>query len=269
MAITIKTPEEIEILRESGRRLAESLHMTAKLVRPGITTAELDAYFEKTVRDRGDVPAFKNYKPAGARTPYPASVCISVNEEVVHGIPGGRVLVEGDIVTLDGGVTHKGLITDSAITLPVGKISAEDKKLLEATEQAMYKGIEAARGTATVQMIGRAIEKFVAGRYGIVEDLAGHGVGYKVHEDPYVPNFDMGGKAIPLRPGMVIAIEPMLCHGTHEVKLLKDGYTFVTKDGKRSAHFEHTLVITKDGPEILTMLELLNVGCGLCYNIYI
>lgn len=254
MAITIKTPQEIEILRECGRRLAESIEMTGKLVRPGITTRELDEYFEKTVRDRGDVPAFKNYKPAGARTPYPASVCISVNNEVVHGIPGERVLEEGDLVTLDGGITHRGLITDHAVTFPVGKISEANKKLLEATERAMYVGIEAAKGTATVQMVGRAIEKFVAGRYGIVEDLAGHGVGYKVHEDPYVPNYDMGGKAIPLRAGMVIAIEPMLCEGTHEVRLEKDGYTFTTRDGKQSAHFEHTIVITKGDPEILTKL---------------
>jgi methionyl aminopeptidase len=254
MAITIKTPSEIEILRECGRRLAESIQMTGELIRPGITTGELDAFFEKTVRDRGDVPAFKNYKPAGARTPYPASVCISVNNEVVHGIPGGRVLEEGDIVTLDGGITHRGLITDHAVTFPVGKISEANKKLLEATERAMYVGIEAAKGTATVQMVGRAIEKFVAGRYGIVEDLAGHGVGYKVHEDPYVPNYDMGGKAIPLRPGMVIAIEPMLCEGTHEVRLEKDGYTFTTRDGKQSAHFEHTIVITKGDPEILTKI---------------
>lgn len=252
MAITIKTKEDIEILRECGRRLAESIELTSRLIAPGVTTLELDTYFEKTVRDRGDVPAFKNYKPSGAKTPYPASVCISVNEEVVHGIPGGRVLVEGDIVTLDGGITHRGLITDHARTFPVGKISAADQKLLETTERALYVGIDAAKGTAIVNAIGRAIEKFVAGKYGIVEDLAGHGVGYKVHEDPYVPNYDMGGKAIPLRAGMVIAIEPMLCHGTHEVKLLKDGYTFVSRDGKRSAHFEHTIVITKGAPEILT-----------------
>lgn len=255
MAITIKTKEEIEILKECGRRLAESIEMTSKLIAPGVTTKELDDYFEKTVLDRGDVPAFKNYKPYGAKTSYPASVCISVNEEVVHGIPGGRILKEGDIVTLDGGITHRGLITDHARTFAVGKISEADKKLMDITEQAMYKGIEAAKGTATVQMIGRAIEKFVAGRYGIVEDLAGHGVGYKVHEDPYIPNFDMGGKAIKLKPGMVIAIEPMLCHGTHEVRLEKDGYTFTSRDGKRSAHFEHTVVITEKDAEIITRLQ--------------
>ena len=254
MAITIKTKEEIEILRECGRRLAESIRDTGKLVAPGITTGELDAYFEKSVRDRGDIPAFKNYKPDGARTAYPASVCISVNNEVVHGIPGARVLKEGDIVTLDGGITHRGLITDHAVTFAVGRISDTDKKLMEATERAMYVGIDAAKGTSTVQMIGRAIEKFVGGKYGIVEDLAGHGVGYKVHEDPYVPNYDMGGKAIPLRAGMVIAIEPMLCAGTHEVRLEKDGYTFTTRDGAQSAHFEHTIVITAGAPEILTVL---------------
>ncbi len=254
MAITIKTNEEIDILRECGRRLAESIELTSKLITPGVTTLELDKYFEKTVTDRGDIPSFKNYKPAGAKTAFPASVCISVNEEIVHGIPGGRVLKEGDIVTLDGGITHKGLITDHARTFAVGKISEADKKLMEVTEASMYKAIEAAKGTATVQMIGRAVEKFVAGRYGIVEDLAGHGVGYKVHEDPYVPNYDMGGKAIKLRPGMVIAIEPMLCHGTHEIKLLTDGYTFISRDSLRSAHFEHTIVITAGEPEILTKI---------------
>lgn len=254
MAITIKTPDEIEILRECGRRLAISIRDTGKLVAPGITTGELDAYFEKSVRDRGDVPAFKNYKPAGARTAYPASVCISVNNEVVHGIPGERVLKEGDIVTLDGGITHRGLITDHAVTFAVGRISDSDKRLMEATERAMYIGIDAAKGTAIVNSIGKAIEKFVDNRYGIVEDLTGHGVGYKVHEDPYVPNYDMGGKAIPLRAGMVIAIEPMLCAGTHEVRLEKDGYTFTTRDGKQSAHFEHTVVITEGAPEILTIV---------------
>lgn len=156
MAITIKTKEEIQTLRECGRRLADSLHKTATLVRPGITTGELDAFFEKTVRERGDTPAFKNYKPAGALFPYPASVCISVNEEIVHGIPGSRMLKEGDIVTLDGGITHKGLITDSAITVPVGKISETDVKLLEDTKKAMMIGIEAARKENTVQSIGCA-----------------------------------------------------------------------------------------------------------------
>jgi methionyl aminopeptidase len=254
MAITIKTKEEINTLRECGRRLADSLQKTAALVKPGISTKELDEYFEKTVRERGDIPAFKDYKPAGATFPYPASVCISVNEEIVHGIPNGRILQEGDIVTLDGGIKHKNLITDSAITLPVGKISDIDQKLIDDTREALNVGINAVSPKNTVQTIGRSIEKFVNKRYGIVRDLAGHGVGYKVHEDPFVPNYDAGGKKIPLRVGMVIAIEPMLCLGTHEVKLLKDGYTFVSRDGKRSAHFEHTVVITEDGFEILTKL---------------
>lgn len=255
MAITYKTDKEIEILRECGKRLADSLHRTAALVRPGITTRELDEFFERTVRERGDTPAFKNYRPAGAAYPYPCSVCISVNEEVVHGIAGDRVLQEGDIVTLDGGIKHQGLITDSAISVPVGNISDADKKLMGDTYEAMMVGIAAARGGATVQAIGRAIEKFVNKRYGIVRDLSGHGVGYKVHEDPYVPNYDMGGKKIPLKKNMVIAIEPMLCMGTHEVVLAKDGYTFYTKDKKRAAHFEHTIAITDGEPIILTLHE--------------
>lgn len=255
MAITYKTEKEIEILKECGKRLADSLHRTAELVRPGITTKELDDFFEKTVRERGDVPAFKHYKPAGAAYPYPASVCISINNEVVHGIASDRVLKEGDIITLDGGIKHQGMITDSAITLPVGEISIEDKKLLTDTYEAMMVGIEAARGGSTVQAIGRAIEKFVNKRYGIVRDLSGHGVGYKVHEDPYVPNYDAGGKKIPLKKNMVIAIEPMLTMGTHEVLLARDGYTFVTKDNKRAAHFEHTVVITDGAPIIVTLHE--------------
>jgi methionyl aminopeptidase len=200
----------------------------------------------------GDKPAFLNYKPFGADYPYPGSICISVNEEVVHGIGGDRVLVEGDIVGLDGGVTHKGMISDSAVTVPVGKISKEDEELLRVTKDALMAGINAAVCGAYVNDISKAIEKSIPKKYGVVKILSGHGVGYKVHEEPYVPNFDDGVKGPKLVPGLVLAIEPMVNHGTDDVYLAEDGYTFITTDHKRSAHFEHTILITEDKPEILT-----------------
>jgi len=193
-----------------------------------------------------------NYKPFGAEYPYPGSICISVNDEVVHGIGGDRVLKEGDIVGLDGGVKHKGLISDSARTIPVGKISAEDQELLNVTKKALEAGINAAQSGKYVNDISRAIEKAIPKKYGVVKILSGHGVGYKVHEEPYVPNFDDGVKGPKLVPGLVLAIEPMVNLGTDEVYLADDGYTFITKDHKKSAHFEHTILITENGPEILT-----------------
>jgi methionyl aminopeptidase len=203
----------------------------------------------------GDKAAFLNYKPYGAKRPFPAALCVSVNDEVVHGIPneGDKILKEGDIVTLDLGLTHKGLITDAAITVPVGKISPELEHLLDTTEKALKAGIKAAKGGKRVGDISTAIERVgLAGKCGIVEELAGHGVGYDVHEDPYVPNYGEAGKGEALKPGMVIAIEPMFNLGGREVELDPDGYTFRTADGKPSAHFEHTVLITKGDAEVLT-----------------
>ena len=251
--IKLKTEKDIQILRESGKRLAHVLDAVSKEVRPGVTTKYLNDFVYKMITDMGDKPAFLNYKPFGASYAYPGSICISVNDEVVHGIGGDRVLKEGDIVGLDGGVNHKGMISDSARTVPVGKISEEEEELLQVTKAALTAGIQAAKGGKYVNDISKAIEKSVPKKYGIVKILAGHGVGYKVHEEPYVPNFDDGVKGPKLVPGLVLAIEPMINLGTDDVYLAEDGYTFITKDHKKSAHFEHTILITDGDAEILTM----------------
>ncbi len=255
MSIIIKSKEEIDIIREGGKRLATVLNKVKDMVAPGVSTKDLDVYAEKLIREMGDEPAFLNYRPAGARTPFPASLCVSVNDEVVHGIPRkDRILKEGDIVSIDLGVKHKGLFTDMAMTVPVGKISSEIKKLLETTEHALLVGINAANGGNTVGDIGAAIQSYVEsqGRYGIVEVLAGHGVGKKIHEDPFIPNFGKAGRGEKLVPGMVVALEPMLNMGTKNVTIDDDDWTFRTVDRKKSAHFEHTILITEGGAELLT-----------------
>lgn len=253
--ITIKTKSDIAILREGGKRHAHILKEVAKLVRPGVHVATLDAHAAELIRDGGDVAAFLNYQPYGASRPYPATLCVSINDEIVHGIPteGDKVLAEGDIVSLDLGLVHNNLITDGAITVAVGKIKPELEQLLSVTKEALMSGIKAAKAGARVGDISNAIQKIgVAHDYGIVEELAGHGVGYHVHEDPYIPNFGRAGKGDLLKEGMVIAIEPMFNLGTKKIKLDADGYTYRTADGKASAHFEHTIVIGKNGAEILT-----------------
>lgn len=255
MAIRLKTPEDIEILREGGKRHAFILKEVAKIVAPGVLVKSLDDLAAKLIAEGGDQAAFLGYKPYGAKRPYPASICISINDEVVHGIPNEeeKILKEGDIVSLDLGIIHKGMVTDAAITVPVGKVSPDAKRLLKATKEALELGIKAARVGNTVGHIGEAIESFVAPQgFGIVRELAGHGVGYKVHEDPYVPNYGNAGEGEKLVAGMVIAIEPMLNIGKEKIKLAKDGYTYKTADGSLSAHFEHTVAITEKGPVILT-----------------
>lgn len=252
--IIIKTSKEIEILREGGKRLATVLYKVKDMVKPGVSTKDLDAYAFKLIKEMGDEPAFLNYKPAGADSAYPASICISVNNEVVHGIPKkDKILKEEDTVSLDLGLKHKNLFTDMAITVPVGEVSPASKKLLEVTEKSLRVGIEAAQGGNRIGDISHAVENFIRPhKYGIVEVLAGHGVGRAIHEDPYIPNFGKAGVGAKLVPGMVIAIEPMVNNGTKNVVLDKDGWTFRTADGKSSAHFEHTILITEDEPEILT-----------------
>ena len=257
MAVTIKTPEEIEILRAGGKRLAFILAELTKAAKPGVSTLELDNLARQLVEEGGDKSAFLNYKPAGAKRPYPASLCVSINDEIVHGIPNEtpKILKEGDIVSLDMGLIHKGMFTDSAVTIGVGKVDEAGQKLMEVTKESLMQGIKAVREGAYVRDISYAIEKYVRPkRYGIVEELCGHGVGYKVHEDPYVPNYCIdGNKGEKLKAGMVIAIEPMLNEGNKHITLDADGYTYRTRDGKRSAHFEHTVVVTKNGAEILTL----------------
>jgi methionyl aminopeptidase len=254
--IIIKTPEEIEILREGGKRLATVLYKVKEIVKPGISTLELDKYAEKLIKEMGDYPAFLNYKPDGADRHYPASLCVSVNDEVVHGIPkADKILKEGDIVSLDLGLRHKNLFTDMAITVPVGEVSVSSLKLMKTTEQSLMVGINAAQNGNRIGDISYAIESFISPhRYGIVEILSGHGVGKKIHEDPYIPNFGKRGVGAKLVKGMVIAIEPMVNGGTKNVVLEKDGYTFHTADRKKSAHFEHTILITDGEPEILTKI---------------
>lgn len=255
--ITIKTKEEIEILREGGKRHAYILNEIAKSVFPGVSTLTLNNLADKLIKEGGDTPAFLNYKPYGAKRPYPASLCVSINDEIVHGIPNEnpKILKEGDIVSLDLGLTHKGLITDMAITVPVGEVRKEIKELLEVTKKALFKGIKMARGNARTGDIGFAIQSFVDPYgFGLVRELSGHGVGYKVHEDPYVPNFGVKGKGEKLVPGMVIAIEPMVNLGTEKIVLDSDGYTYKTRDGKASAHFEHTVLIREGDAEILTQV---------------
>lgn len=253
--ITIKTKEEIDILREGGKRHAYILAELAKMVRPGLSSWDLESRAVELIREGGDSSAFLNYKPYGAKRPYPATICVSVNDEVVHGIPNEeeKILNEGDIVSIDLGLVHKGLITDAAVTVAVGNVTPEIAKLLDVTEKALYAGIKATKDGRKTGDVGEAISRFAyANNYGLVEELAGHGVGYSVHEDPYVPNYGEAGKGDTLKTGMVIAIEPMFNLGTKRISLDSDGYTFRTADGKPSAHFEHTVVITRSGVEILT-----------------
>lgn len=252
--ITIKTKEEIEILREGGRRLAAILRELSAKVAPGVSSMEIDRMAKVLAESTGDTPAFLGYKPEGVKRAYPASLCISINDEVVHGIPSDKkIFKDGDIVTLDMGLRHKGLITDSAVTVIVGEGDKKAHQLVESAKAALRKGIAAAKPGNTVGDIGFAIESFVAPLgYGQAEGLAGHGVGYDLHEDPYVPNTGEKGDGPKLKPGMVIAIEPMLTEGGDEVVFDRDQYTVRTKDGSRSAQFEHTVAITENGPLVLT-----------------
>jgi len=258
MAVTIKTKEEIEILREGGKRLAFILQTVGEAVKPGVSTLDLDILARKLVEEGDDKSAFLNYKPAGMKRPYPAAICVSINDAIVHGIPNEnpQIIKEGDIVSLDMGLVHKGLFTDSAITVGVGEVDIAGKNLIEDTKRALYEGIKAVKEGKHIRDISYAIERYVRPkRLGIVEELCGHGVGYKVHEDPYVPNYCLESKGEKLKAGMVLAIEPMLNEGGKHIVLdSKDGYTYRTADGSRSAHFEHTIVVTKDGAEILTQL---------------
>lgn len=256
--MTIKTKEEIEILRGGGKRLAFILTEVAKAVKAGVSTLELNNLAQKLVEEGGDKSAFLNYRPAGMNRPYPATICISINDAIVHGIPNEKpqIIKDGDIVSLDMGLNHRGLFTDAAITVGVGKVDEPGQKLIEVTRQALLEGIKAVREGKHVRDISYAIERFVRPKHlGIVEELCGHGVGYKVHEDPFVPNYCLEDKGEKLKAGMVIAIEPMLNEGGKHIILDEtDGYTYRTADHSRSAHFEHTIVVTHDGAEILTQL---------------
>lgn len=251
-----RTPEDYAKLREGGKRLGAILKQVATAVTPGALTSDIDALTERLIREGGDTPSLIGYTPAGAKRPYPAALCLSINEEVVHGIPNEhpRIIKEGDIVGLDTVITHDGYMVDSAVSVFAGKGDEEGQALLDATRDALMAGIRAARGGNKIGDISAAIEKLGVERgFGIVYELGGHGVGRSVHEPPYVPNVGDAHTGEELVPGMVIAIEPMFTLGTPRVKLLSDGYTFVTRDGSRSAHFEHTVLITEGDAEILTL----------------
>lgn len=260
--ITIKTSEEIKILREGGKILASVLLMVADKAKTGITTKELDEYAESLIKKAGGEPSFKNYRTKDDKFPFPASLCVSINDEVVHGIPGFEKLREGDIISLDLGMKWKGLYTDAAITVGVEKISSDAEKLLNITKIALEKGIGVIKEGATTGDIGYAIQSYVekqrlpAGRQGfnVVKKLVGHGVGYNVHEEPEIPNFGKKGEGIVLKEGMVFAIEPMVVIGNGDVILDKNNWTWKTKDGSLAAHFEHTIAVTKKGCEVLTKI---------------
>jgi methionyl aminopeptidase len=253
--IKYKTEEEIEIMREGGKIHAKILKEVAKKVKPGIKTDMLNDYAEQLIDEAGCTASFLGYQPYDAKKPYPAALCVSINEEIVHGIPneGGRILFEGDIVSLDLGLTYKNLITDASLTLPVGKVTKEAQTLIQATKEALDRGIKAMQPHGHIGDIGEAIMQ-VAMKYdlGIIEGLSGHGVGYSVHEEPYVPNKAERGEGPELKEGLVIAIEPMFSLGSRDIKRLSNGYTFVTRDKSLSAHFEHTVAVTKNGIEVLT-----------------
>ena len=256
MTIALKSKEEIEILREGGRRHAAILRALAEMAKPGVSTLELEEEARRLIALEGDQAAHLGYTPHGAPRPFPAALCISINDEIVHGIPNetSRTLEEGDIVSIDLSLIHKNLFTDSAITVAVGKIDEESEKLLKVTKEALAAGIDAAQPGNTIGDIGAAISAAVAPTgFSLAKNLVGHGVGYAIHEDPYVPNEGKPGEGEKLVPGMVFAIEPMVNIGTSRWKTLPDGYTIVTKDGSRSAHFEHTVAITEKGNIILTL----------------
>ncbi len=254
--MSIKTPEEVMQLRELGRLHAQLIATLGERVRPGVTTDALEAYACELIEEAGVEPAFKGYRPFGAPRAYPCALCVAPNDVVVHGIPTelSYTLKEGDIIGLDLGIKRDGLIIDAGRTFPVGTIDAEAARLLRVTEDALMKGIQAARAGNHVGDIGHAIEEYVRKEgFGLVRDLCGHGVGHAVHEEPQVPNFGAKGTGPVLEPGMVIAIEPMVNEGKGAVVFERDGYTVTTKDGSRSAHFEHDIAITDGKPLILTL----------------
>ncbi len=249
-----KTAKDIENLREGGKLLARALKETAALVFPGQTTAALDLAAEKYIREGGGIPSFLGYKPAGARIPYPAVLCVSINEEVVHGIPSEkRTIKEGDIISLDLGLSYNGLFVDSALTMCVGEGDANAKKLIAATNESISTAIKAIHIGGHIGDIGAAVvEVAERHRFSIVQDLGGHGVGKAVHEHPFIANEGRIGEGEPILDGMVLAIEPMFAEGQGRVVLAPDGWTYSMRDGLRAAHFEHTVFITETGAKVLT-----------------
>lgn len=248
MPIILKSSDQISIMREGGRHVAEVLQILVDALRPGLVEIELDEIVRREFKKRHVIPTFLGYYD------YPATVCVSINDEIVHGIPGKREIADGDIVSLDLGCTHEGFVADSALTVGVGEIGPEKQRLIDVCKESLWRGIGAARGGARIGDIGHAIQTYVESqRLAIVKEYVGHGVGRDMHEDPQIPNYGNPGTGPILRPGMVIAIEPMVNAGTWQTKKDPDNWTVRTKDGSLSAHFEHTLAITEGEAQVLTL----------------
>lgn len=248
--VHLKTEREISKIRKASQIVARTLQVLGEHVQEGMTTKELDKIAESEIRKDGATPAFKGYRG------FPATLCVSVNEEIIHGIPSGKKLRKGDIVGLDLGAVWQGFYGDAARTFAVGEISDEARKLTQVTEESLWIGIEQARAGNRVGDIGYAVQQHVeAHGYSVVREFVGHGIGRSLHEDPQVPNYGKQGHGHRLKPGLVLAIEPMVCMGSNEVRMLEDNWTAVTKDGSLSAHFEHSIAITNNGPVILSTLD--------------
>lgn len=252
--ILLKSRKEIELIRESCIIVAETLQLVKKYVKPGVTTGELDKIAEDYIRSNNAVPAFKGYKPAGME-PYPASICSSIDDQVVHGIPGHRVLREGEIISIDVGVIRKKYYGDAALTVAVGNIDDEKRRLMEITEKSLYIGIEQAVKGNRIGDISAAVQEYVESNgFSVVRDLCGHGVGKHLHEDPQVPNYGSRKTGALIKDGLTIAIEPMVNAGIYRVNVAEDGWTIITADGKASAHYEHTIAVIDGRTEILTRI---------------
>ena len=250
--IVIKNPPEIEVMREAGRINALVLQEVGRMIKPGVATEVLDAAAEELIRENGGKPAFKHYP---GPYPYPATLTISINEELVHGIPGKRKLEEGDLVSIDCGTVLDGFVADSAFSMGVGEISEQARQLLEVTEEALYKGIEKMRPGNRVGDVSAAIQQYVeAFGFHVPREYTGHGVGRNMHEGPLVPNFGVSGRGIPLRSGITVALEPMVMVGTHRTRVLDDQWTVISADRSLTAHFEHSVAVTEGAPIILTVL---------------
>ena len=250
-AIILKSPDEIKIMQEANQIVAETLATLKDHIEPGQSTWQLNKLAEKFIEKRNATPAFKGYRG------FPGSVCVSINEEVVHGIPSKKVLLkEGDIISIDFGVKYKGFYGDSAITVPVGRVSSANKKLLKVTKESLYKGIEQAIVGNRINDISKAVQQHVEqSGLSVVRQFVGHGIGHELHEPPEIPNYNRKERTPKLLPGMVLAIEPMVNAGMYEVQVLSDGWTVVTRDKSASAHFEHSVAVTEDGPIILSELK--------------
>jgi methionyl aminopeptidase len=251
--IVLKNPSEIAVMRQAGRINALALQAVREMIRPGVTTAELDAVAEEVIRKHGAVPTFKGYP---GPYPYPATLCTSINEQLVHGIPGKRKLQSGDVISIDCGSTFEGFVGDAAFTVGVGDVSPQTRRLIEVTEQALYEGIRQMRAGNRVGDVSAAIQKYVES-YGfhVTREYTGHGVGRQMHEGPQVPNYGIAGRGMILRPGMTIALEPMVLVGTHRTRVLPDQWTVVSADGSLTGHYEHSVAVTEGEPLILTLPE--------------